>query len=73
MEHAAVRGDYNEPIVSSSMAFDSQDVDEHRRRHPGIELQVDHAGRTASPIFRTLSQKRAYMKARNWVDRNSFI
>ncbi len=72
-EHSAVRGDYNEPIVSTSMAFNTQDLAEHRRRHPGVDLHVDAVGRTAYPIFRNLSQKRAYMKARNWADVNSFF
>ncbi len=30
-EHASVRGDYNEPIVSTSMAFDAKEVAEHRK------------------------------------------
>ena len=72
VEHSAVRGDYNKSIMSISMAFNTQDLEEHRRQHPNIELKVDKAGRTAYPIFRNLSQKRAYLKARKWVDRNSF-
>jgi len=72
-EHSSVRGDYNKPIVSTSMAFDATDVPEHRRRHPGVELRVDEAGQTAYPILRNLSQKRKYLKARGWVDCNSFI
>ena len=72
-EHSAVRGDYNEPITSLSMAFNTQDLAEHRRRHPGIELKVDKAGHTAYPVFKNLSQKRQYMKARGWVDMNSFV
>ena len=64
VEHSAVRGDYNKPILSVSMAFNTQDLDEHRRRHPDIELRVDKAGQTAYPIFKNLSQKRAYLKAR---------
>ena len=72
-EHSAVRGDYNDPIESISMAFNTQDLAEHRRRHPGIELKVDMPGHTAYPIFRSLSQKRAYLKARKWQDCNSFV
>ena len=72
-EHSAVRGDYNEPIESISMAFNTQDLAEHRRRHPGVELKVDMPGRTAYPIFRSLSQKRAYLKARKWIDANSYV
>ncbi len=72
-EHSAVRGDYKKPIVSTSMAFNAQDVPEHRRKHPGVELKVDGTGQTAYPVFRSLSQKRTYLKARGWVDCNSFI
>lgn len=71
-EHSAVRGDYNTPIISTSMAFNTQDLDEHRKRHPNIELKIDMPGRTAYPVFRNLMQKRAYLKARKWVDCNSF-
>ena len=71
-EHSAVRGDYKEPIMSVSMAFNTQDLEEHRRQHPNIELKVDKAGRTAYPVFKSLGQKRAYLKARKWVDCNSF-
>ena len=68
-EHVSVRGDYNKPITSVSMAFNSQDVDEHRRKHPGIDLHVDKPGGTAYPILRSRSQKLAYLKARNWQER----
>lgn len=71
-EHNSVRGDYDEPIVSTSLAFNTQDLDEHRRRHPGVELKIDIAGHTAYPVFRNLSQKRKYLKARGWVDCNSY-
>lgn len=71
-EHSSVRGDYNEPIVSDSMAFDAIDLDEHRRRFPHIEVVVDHA-RSARPVFRNLNQKRAYLKARGFVDCNSYV
>ena len=71
-EHGSVRGDYNEPIISDSMAFDAIDLAEHRRRFPGIEVVVDHA-RSARPVFRNLSQKRAYLKARGFVDCNSYV
>jgi len=71
-EHGSVRGDYNKPIISTSMAFNTQDLAEHRRRFPGVELQVDGPGRTAYPIFHSLNQKRAYLKARKWRDCNSF-
>ena len=70
-EQGSDRGDYQKPILSISMAFDSQDVAEHRRRHPGVELVVDRAGRTAYPKFTSLSQKRKYLKQRHWHDINS--
>ena len=69
-ENASVRGDYNEPIISDSMAFDAVDLAEHRKRFPDIEVQVD--GRSARPVFRSLNQKRKYLIERGWVDRNSF-
>lgn len=68
-EHSNVRGDYNHPITSVSMAFNSQDVDEHRRKHPGVDLHVDKPGGTAYPILRSRSQKLAYLKARGWQER----
>ncbi len=71
-EHSSVRGDYEEPIVMGSMAFDAKDVAEHRRRFPGVDLVIDHE-RSARPVMKSLSQKRAYMKARGWVDRNAFV
>lgn len=70
-EHSAVRGDYNEPIVSDSMAFDAIDLAEHRKRFPDIEVVIDHA-RSARPVFKNLTQKRKYLKARGWIDCNSF-
>ena len=71
-EHHAVRGDYKEPIVSEAMAFDAIDLGEHRKRFPDIEVQVDHA-RSARPIFKSLGQKRAYLKARGFIDCNSYV
>ena len=71
-ERIGVRGDYNVPIVSDSMTFDAVDLTEHRRRFPDVEVVVDHA-RSARPVFRSLSQKREYLKARGWIDCNSYI
>lgn len=71
-EHSSVRTDYNDPIVSDSMAFDAIDLEEHRRQFPDVEVAVDHA-RSARPVFRNLNQKRRYLKARGFVDQNSFI
>lgn len=70
-EHSSVRGDYNQPIVSDSMAFDAIDLAEHQKRFPDVEVVVDHA-RSARPVFKNLGQKRAYLKARGFVDCNSF-
>ena len=72
-EHASVRGDYQKPIVSIGLAFNTQDLDEHRKRFPDIELQVDGPGRTAYPVLKNLSQKRRYMKGRGMQDLKAFI
>ena len=69
-EHAGVRGDYNKPIISESMAFDSIDLAEHRKRFPDVEVEVD--GRVAKPILRNLGQRRRYLKGRGFVDQNAF-
>lgn len=70
-EHCAIRGDYNKPIVSESMAFDAIDIEEHRKRFPDVDVIVDH-DRSARPILRNLNQKRRYMRARGFVDTRSF-
>lgn len=70
-EHGSVRGDYNDPIISDSMAFDAADIDEHRRRFPDVDIIVE--GRSARPVLRNLNQKRRYLKGRKWVDCNSFV
>ena len=72
-ESGAVRGDYAEPIVSSSMAFNTQDLIEHRKRFPDIDLKIDKSGHAAYPVFKSLSQKRKYLKKRGWVDANSYF
>lgn len=68
-EHSNVRGDYNHPITSVSMAINSLDVDEHRRKYPGVDLHVDTPGQTAYPILRSRSQKLKYLRARGWQER----
>ena len=70
-EHSSVRADYSRPIVSESMAFDACDIAEHRRQFPDVEVKVD--GRIANPVLRNLTQKRAYLKGRGFLDQNSFI
>jgi putative FmdB family regulatory protein len=64
----AVRGEYKKPIVSDAMGFiaDDEDVAEHRKRFPNIDLVIEDG--CARPKFRSLGQKRAYMKAMNWAD-----
>lgn len=71
VEHSAVRGDYNKPLVAQSMSFDAIDVAEHRKRFPGVEVRTE--GRIATPVFKSLSQKRGYLKKRKWVDCNAYF
>lgn len=68
-EHPSVRGDYNHPITSVSMAININDVDEHRHRYPGVDLHVDKPGGTAYPILRSRNQKVKYLEARGWHER----
>ena len=67
----SVRGDYKKPIVSTSLAFDTQDLTEHRKQFHDVEVRVE--GRMAEPILKSLSQKRKYLKARGWKDVNDFV
>ena len=69
---AAIRTNYKRPIRMQSMGFlaDPADVTEHRRRFPGVDLSFEQG--SAIPVMRSLNQKRKYMKAMGWVDRNSF-
>lgn len=71
-EGFAVRGNYNRPLELQSMGFvaDPSDVAEHRRRFPGVELKMLDG--SAVPVVRSLGQKRAYLKAANWIDSKSF-
>lgn len=68
----AVRGNYKKPIISDAMGFIAapEDVSEHRRRFPDIDLDFDNG--SARPIFRSLTQRRGYQKAVNWVDTKDF-
>ena len=67
-----VRGAYAHPIISDAMGFpaDAEDVAEHRRRFPNIDLDVSEG--IARPVLRSLGQKRAYLKAMKWVDKRAF-
>lgn len=69
---AFTRGNYNKPILLESMGFiaDAEDVAEHRRRFPDVDLEI-HQG-SAIPVIRSLGQKRAYLKANGWMDSRSF-
>ena len=68
----AVRGNYKKPIVSDAMGFlaHPDDVAEHRKRFPDVDLDFDNG--CARPIFRSLGQKRKYLKAMNWADVKDF-
>lgn len=67
-----VRGDFKKPIPLESMAIRPEEVDEHRRRFPGIDIAK--TGEMAGvPMVKSLAQKRAYAKAMGWCDRNSFM
>jgi hypothetical protein len=67
-EQTNTRGDYNDPITSESLAFDAADVNEHRRRFPNIDLEID--GRVARPVLRSRGQKVKYLKDRGWCEQN---
>jgi putative FmdB family regulatory protein len=64
----ATRGNYNKPVELQSMGFiaDAADVAEHRKRFPDVELAFREG--SAVPVVKSLSQKRAYMKAAGWAD-----
>lgn len=68
----AVRGDYKKPIVSDALGFiaDPEDVAEHRSRFPNIELVFSEG--CARPKFKSLSEKRKYLKAVNWADTKDY-
>lgn len=68
----AVRGNYKKPVRLESMGFlaDPEDVAEHRRRFPNVELHMENG--SAVPVVKSLGEKRAYLKASGWVDTKSF-
>lgn len=72
VQGTSVRGNYKKPIRMESMGFiaDPDDVAEHRKRFPHIDLQFEEG--TAIPVVRSLGQKRAYLKGMGWQDRKSF-
>lgn len=67
-----VRGAYKKPIELQSMGFlaDPEDVAEHRRRCPDVDLVMREG--SAIPVMRSLGQKREYLKKMGWVDSRSF-
>jgi hypothetical protein len=71
-ESAAVRANYKEPIRLESMGFlaEPEDVAEHRRRFPDVDLQMEDG--SAIPIMRSLGQKRRYFQAAGLVDTRSY-
>jgi putative FmdB family regulatory protein len=71
-QHASVRGNYARPIRLESMGFiaDPEDVAEHRRRFPDVDLVFEDG--SAIPIIRSLGQKKAYFKAAGLADMKSF-
>lgn len=69
---ASVRGNYKRPIEMQSMGFiaDAEDVAEHRKRFPTVDLVVREG--SAIPVMRSLGQKRDYLKQSGWIDRRSY-
>ena len=67
-----VRGNYATPIALQSMGFIAapEDVAEHRRRFPNIEL-CEMQG-SMVPVVRSRGEKKAYLKAAGWVDSRSY-
>jgi hypothetical protein len=68
----AVRGNYNKPIELQSMGFLGvpEDVAEHRRRFPNVELREMQGSMV--PVVKSLGEKRAYLKAAGWADTRDF-
>jgi hypothetical protein len=69
---AAVRASYKRPVRLESMGFlaDPEDVAEHRRRFPNIDLEFCEG--SAIPVMRSRGQKKAYFKERGLVDLRSY-
>jgi hypothetical protein len=68
----SVRGSYNRPIELQSMGFLGvpEDVAEHRRRFPNVELREMQG--SMIPVVKSLGEKRAYLKAAGWADVKDF-
>lgn len=67
-----VRASYKKPIELDSMGFLAypEDVAEHRRRFPDVELRMKDG--SAVPVMRSLGEKRSYLKRAGWVDTRSY-
>lgn len=67
-----VRGDYKVPIELQSMGFlaHPDDVAEHRRRFPNVELRMREG--SAIPVVRNLAQKRKFLAVSGWADTKSY-
>ena len=70
-ENTSVSGDYHDPIVSRSMAIHPDEVAEHRKRFPHIQLK--NVDGFFAPVLTNLRERRAYTRARGWVDKNAFV
>jgi hypothetical protein len=68
----SVRSTYKKPIHLESMGFLAvpEDVAEHRKRFPGVELAMKDG--SAVPVMHSLGEKRAYLEATGWEDVRSF-
>ena len=64
------RGD--QEWVMQSMAMHPDQVAEHRRLYPGIELRQTPGGFVA-PIAHSLVEKRKILKQRGWIDKNAYV
>jgi hypothetical protein len=71
-EGVSVRGNYAHPIELQSMGFLGvpEDVAEHRRRFPNVELREMQGSMV--PVVKSLGEKRAYLKAAGWADMRDF-
>ena len=58
---------YGKPIEMWSMAVHPSQVAEHRHLFP--DIKVTDGG---LPLITSLREKQDYMKARGWIDRNSY-
>jgi hypothetical protein len=71
-EHTSVRGDYSQPILMQSIAIHPDQVAEHRKLFPKIELKKTPGGFFA-PVAHSLPEKRRILKDRGFIDRNAYI